>query len=62
MRDEFDDRIYQAARADLNASLTRLFDSIAYAFDRLTAQLYDAPWINERRNKREACKSQLRTL
>ena len=62
MRDEHDDRLYQAAREDLNASLTQLTDSIAYAFDRLTAKLYDAPWINERRNRREACKSQLRTL
>lgn len=62
MRDEYDDRIYQAARADLNASLGRFFESIGYAFDRLTAKLYDAPWTNERKAKREACKSQLRTL
>ncbi len=44
MRDEHDDRMYQASRQDLNAGITRLLQSIAYAFERLHAQLYAAPW------------------
>lgn len=61
MRDEFDDRMYQAARADLNQSIGRLIDSIAYVFDRLTAQLYDAPWTR-RPDCSDETKTRLRTL
>lgn len=48
MRDELDDRMYQHLRHDLNDSLARLFASLAIVFERLTAQLYDAPWSRER--------------
>lgn len=44
MRDAHDDRLYQAHRADLARDFGRLFGSLAFVFDRLTARLYDAPW------------------
>ena len=52
MRDEHDDRIYQAFRHDLAASVFGLFSSIGYAFDRLHDRLYSAPWSQQdaRRN------------
>ena len=46
MRDEHDDRIYQAFRGQLGDDIARLVKSVAYAFDRLQARLYDAPWSN----------------
>lgn len=49
MRDEMDDRTYQYLRHDLNASLVRLAHALGVVFDRLTAQLYDAPWSRERK-------------
>lgn len=47
MRDAYDDRLYQAHRADFARDVGRLFGSIAHAFDRLTARLYDAPWSRD---------------
>lgn len=44
MRDEHDDRTYQALRHDLASNLGDIFKSVAYAFDRLHAHLYGAPW------------------
>ena len=51
MRDEYDDRIHQALRGEFAANLGSIADTIAYAFDRLHARLYDdAPW-----SRRSAC-------
>lgn len=47
MRDAYDDRLYQALRQDFGRDIGRLFGSIAYAFDRLHARLYDAPWTRQ---------------
>jgi hypothetical protein len=44
MRDAHDDRLYQAHRGEFARDIARLFGSIAFVFDRLTAKLYDAPW------------------
>lgn len=59
MRDEFDDRLYQASRHALNQDIARLIRSVAYAFDRLQARLYDAPWSNERQRH---CKGEFTAL
>ena len=44
MRDEYDDRIYQALRHDFADNLRAIANSIGYAFDRLHERLYGAPW------------------
>ena len=44
MRDEHDDRIYQALRHDFATNVADLVKSVAYAFDRLHERLYGAPW------------------
>lgn len=44
MRDEIDDRIFQAARHQFGEHVEHLLRSMGYAFERLTARLYDAPW------------------
>ena len=44
MRDQYDDRIHQALRHDFAANVGAIMKSIAYAFDRLQARLYAAPW------------------
>lgn len=61
MRDEYDDRIYQAFRQDLGNAIARLFKSIAHAFDRLNARLYAAPWSEQTPAKARPC-SQLHTV
>jgi hypothetical protein len=47
MRDEYDDRLYQALRHDFASNLRDIVRSIAYAFDRLHGRLYDAPWSRQ---------------
>jgi hypothetical protein len=44
MRDQNDDLVFQAFRHQLGSDVARLARSIAYAFERLQARLYDAPW------------------
>lgn len=51
MRDEFDDRIYQQHRAELNATISAFIRSVADVFDRLTGFLYDAPWSRNTQTK-----------
>ena len=59
MRDEYDDRIYQAFRLELGADIARLVRSVAFAFERLTARLYDAPWSNRTGAVEQSCGSKL---
>lgn len=47
MRDQHDDLVYQAFRHELGNDVARLVKSIAYAFERLQARLYDAPWSKQ---------------
>lgn len=47
MRDQHDDLVYQAFRHQLGDDVARLVRSVAYAFERLQARLYDAPWSRE---------------
>lgn len=56
MRDEHDDRLYQALRQDLGRDIARLVKSIAYALERLHARLYDAPWSRKDEVARQRCK------
>jgi len=44
MRDEMDDRVYQAHRHAMAANIGAAMTSIAYVFERLTARLYASPW------------------
>lgn len=61
MRDEHDDRLYQAHRHDLAANVADIFGTIAYAFDRLHGRLYDdAPW--SRRSRARKAQTKLTTL
>ncbi|HEV2568966.1 hypothetical protein [Sphingomonas sp.] len=62
MRDEHDDRIYQAFRGQLGNDIARLVKSVAYAFDRLTARLYDAPWSKGNRAVEGQCGKGFTTL
>lgn len=62
MRDQFDDQLYQALRGELNGTLGRFFESIGDVFDRLTAQLYDAPWTRLEPAEEPCPDSRLRTL
>jgi hypothetical protein len=47
MRDEHDDRLHQALRHDFASNIAEIASSIGYAFDRLHARLYDAPWARK---------------
>jgi hypothetical protein len=47
MRDEYDDRLYQALRHDFAANLSDIAKSVAHAFDRLHERLYGAPWSDQ---------------
>jgi hypothetical protein len=47
MRDEYDDRIYQAYRHQFGADVMAVIRSVAYAFDRLHDRLYAAPWAKQ---------------
>ena len=44
MRDEYDDRLYQALRHDFAGNLSDIAKSVTHAFDRLHERLYGAPW------------------
>lgn len=61
MRDEHDDRMYQALRQDMHGAVANLFASIAPAFQRLTARLYQAPWSETTQVLEEKCKPGLKT-
>jgi hypothetical protein len=58
MIDEIFDRNYQAGRAELNAGLARLFQTIGNevgnAFRVLNRIEYNAPWLERRRRARRA--------
>lgn len=58
MIDEIFDRNYQAARNELNATLTSGFRkvgaSIANAFEVLNRIEYNAPWLESKRTRRHA--------
>ena len=60
MRDEHDDRVYQALRQDLWSNLGDVANSIAYAFDRLHARLYGAPWNTASADK--PCTTRMKAL
>lgn len=60
MRDEHDDRLYQALRQDMNGAVAKLLASIALAFRHLTAHLYQAPWSETTRGLEEKCTSGLK--
>lgn len=62
MRDEHDDRIYQALRHDLATNIASIVNSVAHAFDRLHARLYGAPWISQPGTKNGTCSNRLTTL
>lgn len=62
MRDEHDDRIYQAFRHDLATNVANVVKSIAYAFDRLHARLYGAPWSKQPGNDAGQCSTRFTTL
>lgn len=57
MRDHQDDLVYQAFRHNLADDVARLVESVGYAFERLQAQLYDAPWSRLPKAKDQACRS-----
>ncbi|MBS0504547.1 MAG: hypothetical protein JSS55_12265 [Proteobacteria bacterium] len=59
MRDEHDDRIYQAFRHDLATNVADIVNSIAYAFDRLHERLYGAPWSQQTRANDRRCETKL---
>ena len=62
MRDEHDDRISQPFRGQPGDDIARLVKSVAYAFDRLAARLYDAPWSNGNRAVEGQCGKGYTTL
>jgi hypothetical protein len=62
MRDEHDDRVYQAFRGQFGRDIVLLVRSVAYAFDRLHAQLYDAPWSRRNRAVEGQCGKGFTTL
>jgi hypothetical protein len=61
MRDEFDDRIHQALRADFAANIAAIARSVAVAFDRLHERLYGAPWSTRTSATGEPCPTRLTT-
>jgi hypothetical protein len=58
MIDEIFDRNYQSGRAELNASLGKLFagigKGIANSFKVLNRIEYNAPWLERKRTRRHA--------
>lgn len=61
MRDEHDDRTYQALRHDFATNVADLVRSVAYAFERLHARLYGAPWAEPTGTNEAACTRKLTT-
>ena len=61
MRDEHDDRTYQALRHGLATNVADLVRSVAYAFERLHAQLYGAPWSKRTGANDATCARKLTT-
>jgi hypothetical protein len=57
MRDEHDDRIYQAFRHDFATNVADLVKSVAHAFDRLHERLYGAPWSERTGTTGQPCNS-----
>ena len=57
MRDEYDDRLYQALRHDFASNIRDIVRSIAYAFDRLHDRRYGAPWSEKPGAADPACRS-----
>ena len=57
MRDQHDDLVFQAFRHQLGDDVVTLVKSVAYAFERLQARLYDAPWSNQSRAVDRSCKN-----
>lgn len=55
MRDEFDDRIHQALRHDFATNVAAIVRSVAHAFNRLQARLYDAPWSQRTGATKQPC-------
>ncbi len=55
MRDHHDDLVFQALRHHWRGDIGRLAGSIGYAFERLQARLYDAPWTREPKAGQAAC-------
>ena len=55
MRDQHDDIVFQAFRRQLGGDVAGFARSIAYAFERLQARLYDAPWSRQPRAVKPAC-------
>ena len=62
MRDEHDDRIYQALRHDFSTNVAAIVNSIAHAFDRLHERLYGAPWSQRTGVNGQPCSTKLTTL
>jgi hypothetical protein len=62
MRDEHDDRVYQAHRHDLATNVADIARSVAHAFDRLHERLYGAPWARQTRPNESRCETKLTTL
>ena len=62
MRDEHDDRTYQALRHGFATNVADVVRSIAYVFDRLHAQLYRAPWSKRTGTTDATCSHKLTTL
>lgn len=46
---DFDSDAWAEGHAHLSDAIARLFDKVAYAFQRLQAIEYDAPWERVRR-------------
>ncbi len=49
MRDDFESRAWAENRHHLNRALRRAIDKLSYAFERLVAIKYDAPWETQTR-------------
>ena len=47
MRDEIDARAWAAHHEHFSSGMAWLWADIRLVFERLTAQLYDAPWTRE---------------
>jgi hypothetical protein len=48
MQSDFETAAWADSRKHFNAAVTALFDKVAYAFQRLQAINYDAPWEREK--------------
>lgn len=62
MRDEHDDRTYQALRHDFATNVADVVRSIAYAFERLNARFYRAPWSERTGTNDATCSHKLTTM